>query len=142
MSRRSSSPCTNRPHQRRALDQLIARRREDAPLRLGRVLDLVARSADALQRDGDRSRRADLADEIDRADVDAELERRRGDNRLQLSAFEPLFGREPQLAREAAVMGEHGVFAEPLGEMVRHPLGQPPRVDEHERRPVLAGSAR
>ena len=127
----------DRPHQRRAFDQLVARGREDASLRLGRVLDLMSRPADALQRDGDRSRRADLADEIDGADVDAELERRRGDDRLELSGFELLFSRQPQLARQAAVMREHRVFAEPLGEIVGHALGQPPRVDEDERRLVL-----
>ena len=132
----------DRPHQRRAFDQLVAGRREDPPLRLGRVLDLVSRSADALQRDGDRSRRSDLADEIDGADVDAQLERRGGDDRLELSGFELLFGRQPQLARQAAVMREHRVFAEPLGQMVRHALGQPPRVDEDERRFVFAESAR
>ena len=82
----------DRAHQRRAFDQLVARGREDPALRLGRVLDLMSRPADALQRDGDRSRRADLADEIDGADVDAELERRGGDDRLQLAGFEPLFG--------------------------------------------------
>ena len=132
----------NRSHQRRAFDQLVARGREDPPLRLGRVLDLMARSADALQRDGDRSRRADLADEIDGADVDAELERGRGDDRLELSGLQLLFGGQPQLARQAAVMREHRVFAEPLGQMMRDALGQPPRVDEHQRRPVLAESAR
>ena len=127
----------DRPDQRGAFDQLVARGREDAPLRLGRVLDLVSRPADALQRDGDRSRRTDLADEIDRADVDAELERRGGDDRLELSGFQLLFGRQPQLARQAAVMREHRVFAKPLGQMVRHALGQPPRVDEDQRRLVL-----
>ena len=103
-------------------------------LGLRRVLDLVARAADALQRDRDRSRRSDLADEIDRADVDAELERRRGDDRLELAGLQPLFGGQPQLARQAAVMRQHGVFAEPLAKVMRDPLGQPARVDEHERR--------
>jgi hypothetical protein len=39
-----------------------------------------------------RARRAELADELDVADVDAELERRGGDQRLELAAFEPLLG--------------------------------------------------
>ena len=132
----------NRSHQRRAFDQLVAGRREDPAFRLGRVLDLMSRSADALQRDRDGSRRADLADQIDGADVDAELERRRGDDRLELAVLQLLFGRQPQLARQAAVMREHRVFAEPLAEMVRDALGQPPRVDEDQRGPVLAESAR
>ncbi len=49
----------------------------------------VARAADALQERGDAMRRSDLADEIDVADVDAELERRRGDERLQLAGLQP-----------------------------------------------------
>ena len=101
------------------------------------MLHLVAGAADALQRDRDRSRRADLADQIDRADVDAELERGGGHDRLQLAALQPLLGVEPELARQAAMMREHGVFAEPLAEMMGDPLGQPPRVDEHERGAVL-----
>ena len=56
---------------------------------------------------------------------------------LQLAALQPLFRRQPQLARQAAVMREHRVFAQPLGQMVRDALGQPPRVDEHQRRAVL-----
>ena len=55
----------------------------------------------------------------------------------------PVFSRssavEPQLARQAAVMREHRVLAEPLAEMMRDALGEPPRVDEDERRPMLAG---
>ena len=43
---------------------------------------------------------------------------------------------EPRLLRQAAVMGGDLVLAEPLAQMPRHPLGHPPRVDEHERRAV------
>ena len=46
---------------------------------------------------GDRARRAELADEVDVADVDAELERGGRDQRLQLAALEALLGVEPQL---------------------------------------------
>ena len=127
----------NRSDERRAFDQLIARGREDAPFGLGRVLDLMAGAADALQRNGDRSRRADLTDEIDRADVDAELERCRRHHRLELSGLELLFRGQPQLARQAAVMRKHRVFAQPLGQIVGDALGQPPGVDEHQRRLVL-----
>ena len=34
-------------------------------------------------------------------------------------------------------MRKHRVFAKPLGQMVGDALGQPPGVDEHQRRPVL-----
>ena len=43
----------------------------------------MAGAADALQRDRDRARRAELHDEVDRADVDSEFERRRCDDRAQ-----------------------------------------------------------
>ena len=66
--------------QRRALDQLVARQREQPAL--GRAADGVARAADALQEARDRARRAELADEVDVADVDAELQRGGGDQRL------------------------------------------------------------
>ena len=53
----------HRAHQRRAFEQFVARRREDAALR-NRAAP-VAGAADALQRHGDRAWRTDLADQID-----------------------------------------------------------------------------
>ena len=47
------------------------------------AFDLMPAAADALQAAGDRRRRFDLDDEIDGAHVDAELERRGGDERAQ-----------------------------------------------------------
>ena len=61
-------------------------------------------------------RRAELADEIDIADVDAELERRGRDQRLELAALEPLLGIKPLLLGEAAVVGGDVLLAEPLGQ--------------------------
>ena len=54
----------------------------------------VAGAADALQERRDAVRRSNLADEIDVADVDAELERRRRDERAQLPVLQPRFGVE------------------------------------------------
>ncbi len=65
----------------RALEEIGAELREDAPPR--GLAHLVARTADALQATRDRSRRLDLADEVDGAHVDAELERRGGDEARQ-----------------------------------------------------------
>ncbi len=127
----------NRPHQRGALDQLVASGREDAPLRLGRVLHVVTGTPDALERDGDRARRSDLAHQVHGADVDAELERCRGDDGLQLSFFQSFFAGESQLARQASVVRQHGIVAKAIAKMMRHALGEPPGVHEHERRPVL-----
>ena len=127
----------DRSRQCGAFDELIPRGREDSALRFGGVLDLMAGSADALKRDGNRPRRPNLTHKIDGADVDAELERRGGDDRLQLSRLEPLFRRQPELARQAAVMREHRIFAKPLTQVVRHAFGEAPGVDEDQRSPVF-----
>src|SRR6185369_14889493 len=52
-----------------AFDEIVPRQR-DQPSLWGAV-DRVTRAANALQEAGDRSRRAQLADQIDLADVDA-----------------------------------------------------------------------
>ena len=52
--------------------------------------------------------------------------------------FQAALGFEAQLAREAAVVRQDGVFAEALREMMRHALGQAARVDEDKRGAVLA----
>ena len=76
------------------------------------------------------------------ADVDAELERRGGHERLQRAGLQPVLGVEPRLLRQAAVMRGDLVLAEPLAQVPRHALGHPPRVDEDQRRLVRARSAR
>ena len=83
---------------------------------------------------GDRARRAELADEIHVADVDAEFERGGRDQRLQLAALEPLLGREPVLLRHAAVMRRDRAFAQALRQFAGDALGHAARVDEHQRR--------
>ena len=126
--------------ERRAVAEIVARERKEPALRY--PADGVARASHALQERRDRARRAELADEIDVADVDPELERRGRDQDLQLPALQPLLGVEPDLAGEAAVMRGDLVRAEPLGEMARRALGEPPGVDEHERRAVLVRERR
>ena len=97
----------------------------------------MAGPADALQEGRDRARRTDLANEVDIADIDPELERGGRDQRLQLAAFEPLLGREPELFRHAAVMGGDGALAETLGQLAGDPFRHPAGVDENQRRAVL-----
>ena len=126
------------PHaadQRRALDQLIAGHREQPAL--GHGAHRVTGSTDPLQERRERARRADLHHEIDRADVDAELERRGRHRALHRARLEPLLGGEPALARHRAVVRHHLALAEALLERVADPLDQPARVDEHQRRVVL-----
>jgi hypothetical protein len=98
----------------------------------------VARASDALDECGEAPGRADLADEFDRADVDSELERGGGDQHRQLAASQARLETLPPIAREAAVVGGHPLLGEALAEEMRHALGQPPSVDEHERRAVRA----
>ena len=117
-----------------ALDQLVAGEREEPALR--RAVHGVPRAADPLEEGGDAARRAQLADEIDMADVDAELQRGGGDQRLELPRLEPLLRVEPGLLGQAAVVRGHRVLAQPLGEVARDPLRQAAGVHEDERGPV------
>jgi hypothetical protein len=64
----------------RALDEIVAREREDPALR--HAMMVCPGAADALQEGGDAVRRGDLAHEVDVADVDAELERGGGHQHL------------------------------------------------------------
>ena len=99
----------------------------------------MARAPRALQKCRDRSRRTELADQLDIADVDAELERRGGDQHLQLAALQALLGLEPQLLRHAAVVRGDVLVAEQLGQVARGALGHAARVDEDQRRSVREG---
>ena len=56
---------------------------------------------------------------------------------LQRAVLQPRLGVEPLLLRQAAVVRGDRVVAEPLAQVPRDALGHPPRVDEHQRRPVL-----
>ena len=118
--------------QRRAFDQLVAREREQPAL--GRALDRMSGAPDPLQEARDRARRADLADQIDVADVDAEFERGGGDQRLELAALQTLLGIEPLLLGQAAVMRGQLMLAQALGQLTRRPLGHAARVDEDQGR--------
>ena len=109
---RSRSSCADRVHQGRAFDEFVARGGEDASLGNGSAP--VSRTAHALQCHGDRSRRTDLADQIDGADVDAEFERSRRHQQAHLAVLQLAFGLQAQLARKAAVMRRHLVFAQSL----------------------------
>jgi len=84
------------------------------------------------------ARRADLANQVDRADVDAQLKRCGGHDRAQIAALEAGLRFQAQTAREAAMMRQHGLFAEARLKLVRHALGKAPRVDEDQRGAVRA----
>ena len=95
-----------------ALDELVAGGGEEAAL--GVQAEGVAGAADALEEGRDAAGRADLADEVDAADVDAELEGGGGDEGLQLAGLEALLDAQTALAREAAVVAADVLLAEAL----------------------------
>ena len=121
--------------ERGALDELVARRREEAALR--REAEGVAGAADALEEGRHAARRLELADEVDGADVDAEFERSGGDERLHFAGLEALLEVEAALLREAAVVGADVLLADALGEREGGALGEAAGVHEDERRAVL-----
>ena len=86
-------PLVHRSRDRRAGDEVAAELRKDDALadRAG----LVSGAPDALQAARDRWRRLDLHDEIDGAHVDAELERRCGDERADAAGLEQFFDLAP-----------------------------------------------
>ena len=104
---------------------------------LGDRAQLVTGTADPLQAAGDRLRRLDLDDEVDRAHVDAELERRGGDEARDLAALQQLLDLDALLARERAVVRAGDLLLGQLVQAQREPLGQAAVVDEHDRRAVL-----
>ncbi len=124
------APGPHRGEEPRALDELVAGERVEAASRCAGAG--VVGPADALEERRDRPRRADLAHELHRADVDPQLERSGGDQRLQLASAEPPLDAQPPVLREASVVGGDHVVAEPLAELVGQPLRQPAGVDEHD----------
>ena len=100
-------------------EQIAAVLREDRPSR--RLADLVAGAADALQSAADRARRLDLDDEVDRAHVDAELERRRGDDRPQLAPLQLVLDHDPLLAGQRPVVRAHQLVDDLAGHRIDDP---------------------
>src|SRR5207245_290409 len=83
-------------------------------------------AAHALQGRRDVARRLELDDQVDRADVDAELERGGGDQRAQLALLEAVLGLQPRAARERAVVRGHPAVGDAIVEVAREPLGRAP----------------
>ena len=113
-----------------AFDQVVTRLREQAALRRG--TDRMAGTSHPLQEGGDGARRAELADQVDVADVDAQLQRCRRHQHAKVATLEPLFGIQAQFARQAAVMRGDLFLAQAFAQMPGRALGHAPGVDEHE----------
>src|SRR5207247_5498983 len=86
----------------------------------------------------DRRRRLDLDHQIDRAHVDAELERAGGDKGRKAARLEIVFDPKPLLARDRAVVRVDELLARELVERAREALGATARVHEDERRAMRA----
>jgi hypothetical protein len=126
--------------QRRALHQLVSAQREEATL--GRPSPSVTGAPHPLEERGKAARRADLAHQVHGTDVDAQLERRRRHEGPQIARAQARLETGATLLGEAPVVRTHAALAQPLGEEVSHTLGQPARVHEHQRRPVLGDKLR
>src|SRR5204863_4887557 len=96
------------------------------------LADTVAGPADALQSARDGWRRFDLNHEIDRAHVDAELERRGRYERAEVSALEQIFDLGSLRPRERSMVRAHQWFTSDLIERAGEAFGQPPAVDEQK----------
>ncbi len=95
---------------------------------------LVAAATDALEPAGHRRRRLDLHDEVDRAHVDAEFQRGRGDEPAQLSGLQQILDLDALRARDRAVVRADERFAGQLVQRAGEPFGQSAAVHEDERR--------
>src|SRR5579883_1663226 len=131
------------PHaieERGTFGKIIAREGEKP--RLGRAADRMAGSSGPLQKGRDRARRAQLADEINIANINTEFERGCRNERLELAQFQALLGIEPLLARKAPMMRRHLRGIQALRESACGPLGHTARIDEDERAAVIFDEGR
>ena len=97
----------------------------------------MAGAADPLQPASDRLRALDLDHEVDRAHVDAELERGGRHQARDLALLEQLLDLDALLARERAVVRTGDLALGQLVQPKRQALGEPSVVDEDDRRAVL-----
>ena len=125
----------HRIQQRRAFHQLVAGRGEQPPL--GHAADLVAGAPHPLQEGGDAARRADLADQVDIADVNAQLQRGGRHQHLQFPTLEPLLGIQPQLLGQRPVVCGHVLLTQQLAEVAGSALRHPAGIDEDQGGRVL-----
>ena len=113
-------PFAHPPGDDRALEQVAAEFGEDPAFR--DLAERVAGAADPLQAAGHRLRRLDLDHQVDRAHVDAELERARRDQARQLPRLQQLLDQGALLVGEGAVVGS-GDLRVGTAECRRGPVG-------------------
>ena len=98
----------------------------------------MAGAADPLNAAGDAGRRLDLNDEVDGAHIDAEFQARSGDQAGQPASLERILNKEALLFGDRAMMRSDQLLARQPIDRRGQALGEPPGVDEDDRRPVLA----
>ena len=86
-----------------------------------------------MQQHADGTGRTYLAHQVHVAYVYPQLQGRGGNTDLDLARLEFLLGVQADFAGKAAVMGHDRILSQAGAHLVRHPLHQPPRVDEHQR---------
>jgi hypothetical protein len=119
------------PHladERSLLEQIVASGSEKSALGNGSAP--VAGPANALHGHGNGACCADLADEVDVADVDTKFERGSSDEYFYLPIFQSLLGVEAEVAREAAVMRSDVLIAQALAQGKRNFFYEAASVDE------------
>ncbi len=95
--------------------------------------DVVAGAADALHAAGDGRGRFDLHHQVDGAHIDAQLERRGGDQAAQRAEFEAVFDFFALRHGHAAVMRAHKNFPGEIVQRAGNSFRQAAVVDEDER---------
>ncbi len=93
----------------------------------------MARAADALERRGDAGWRLVHNDQVERADVDAQLQRAGGDDRAQVAGLEAPLDRLARLARERAVVAEGQRLGLAVVDREGQAFGGATAVDEDQR---------
>ncbi len=91
-----------------------------------------------MQESRDGARRAELAHQIDIADVDAEFERSGCDKRFELAMLETMFGIAPLLLGHAAMMCGDLIGAQALGQGAGRALGHAAGVHKDQGRAMIA----
>src|SRR5690606_9995110 len=119
-----------RIEKRRALRELVEAQRKHLSPR--RPLHGMPRAPYPLEERRYSPRRPYLAHEVHVPYVYAQLKRGRSDYRFQLPRLQPSLGVEPHLLRYAPVVRRDDLRPEPLRQVVRHPLREPPRIHEYE----------
>ncbi len=130
VARGLDEPFVHRPRHRRGGDEVAAEFREDDPF--ARRAGLVTGAADALEAAGHRGGRLDLNDEIDCPHVDAELQRRGGDQRLDAAGLQQVLHLAARLARERTMVRPHERLAGELVQRTREAFREPAAVDEDQ----------